>query len=424
MHLSSKTFLTCALLLAACDLGKTNLGELTAGTSGGTDDGDAETSGTSIGEVEPSGTSTGEVETEGEEPVDGSGSDCNGAWMVTPAVRDGDWTTANAVLALDDGFVLGASPDSDDVTRVDAGGATQWNAELGAPGASFVKDVLLVDGGYVVSIQEISPAHASGERLRVVRLSASGEQEWEADLGAAHYMAWMEADVLRHPEGGTVVSWHDSQDGGGDPRLVLARLDAAGAVKWSTAYPLAFDSPTAINWAHGAAAVLGDGSVLQLTSEDANLRLVRTAANGSLVSNAIVDVVAWPQDLIVLPDGAVLVLANDGVQVMVLEVETDGSIQSTHIVSGGDASFGDALVWDPSLEALLVAGTARDEEEGWERPWTLVVDRQGNELFNGLELEEPGAPGLALDVARIPSGGFVVTRHGGSLYYETVLPCG
>jgi hypothetical protein len=30
--------------------------------------------------------------------------------MLTPAVRDGDWTTANAVVALENGdFVLGAT---------------------------------------------------------------------------------------------------------------------------------------------------------------------------------------------------------------------------------------------------------------------------------------------------------------------------
>jgi hypothetical protein len=153
MRLTSKTYLACVLLLAACDMGMINLGDLTTGNSSGNDDGGTETSGGND-DGETMTATGGEVETEGEEPVDGSGSACNGAWMLTPAVRDGDWTTANAVVALDDGdFVLGASPDSDDVTRVDADGAPQWTAELGAPGVSFVKDVLLeADGGYIVSI--------------------------------------------------------------------------------------------------------------------------------------------------------------------------------------------------------------------------------------------------------------------------------
>jgi hypothetical protein len=406
LNSNSKTLLAWALMLVACDLGKTNLGDL---NSEATDDGDAETTDDGGSET----TDDGDAET-----TDGGGAGCTVEWGVSPAVRDGDWTTAHAVLALDDGFVLGATPSSGDVTRVDADGVTQWTAELGVAGQAFVKDVLLDhDGGYVAAIADYDPMQPSGQKLRAVRLSPSGEPEWDIDLGEAHYMAWMEADVLLHPDGGTVVSWHDNE-----PRLVLARLDEQGGVAWTAAHSLAAGSATASNFVHGAAALLGDGSILQLTTEGVDPRLVRTAADGSPVSDAVVEDVGLPIDLTVLPDGTILLLTNY-TEVMVLEVEPDGTVVSTRGFWGGDGSFGDVMAWDPTYDALVIGGSARDEDMGWERPWTLVVDLDGNELYNALELDEPNGPTSALDVSRIPSGGFVVSRHGGSLYYETVLPC-
>lgn len=385
MRLTSNLLLASAVLLVACDTGRTNLGTLVSNPD-----------------------------------------TCSEEWVVTNPVRDGNATTVAAVVALDDGFVLGASPSSGAVTRVDADGAEVWSAVLGPGGEAFIKDIVQeADGGYVVTIHDHDFSYASRRKVRAVRLSSDGQVQWDTDIGPAHYMAWMEADVLLHPAGGTVVSWHDSQDGGDSPRLALARLDAQGVVLWTATHPLTEGSPTGADWAHGAAVVLGDGSILQLTSELDDLRLVRTAADGSPITDAILpDVDARPQDLLTLPDGRVLVLASDGLFARILEVEPDGDVLATHAHTAGGDSFGHELAWDPNYEALLVAGTARDAEQGWERPWTLVLDLDGEELLNEIDVEEPGTPTNALDAATIPSGGFVVTRHGGSSYYETVLPCG
>jgi len=393
MSLNTKTFLAASLLLAACDTGRTNLGTLVA---------------------------------KGE----GSG-ECEEGWSMTTPVRNDEWYAAPAVLGIDDGFLLGGTPRAGEVTRLDAEGDVQWTTKLGEPGLASVKDILQADDGdFIVSIHDHDSTQASGREVRAARVSPSGEIEWNVHLGSAHFMAWVEADVMHHPDGGFLVSWHDSMDDGLSPSTALARIDDQGSILWTVEHDLSPDSPTAINWALGAAAVLGDGSVLQLTSDGPYLRLLRTAADGSPISDARVhdvttdqDLVAWPKDIVALPDGGVLVLANDGAQVMVIEVEPGGSIRSTHVYAGGDDPFGDVLAWDPEHEALLLAGNARDDGKGWSRPWVVVTDREGDVLFEALHIDDSLQVSTAYDASWLPSGGFIVSRHGESMVYETVVPC-
>lgn len=409
MNMTPHILGVATLLLVACDLGKTNLGELPDSTDS-TDDGGATDSTDEGGSADSTD--------------DGATAACEPAWTVTPPIRDGAQTVASAVLGLEDGFVLGGAPTAAAVTRVDASGDQLWSTPL-REAPTYITDLAITpSGGYVAVAQSMSLTSASGEQLLVGAFSAEGELLWETELGSAHYMALMHGDVLVHPDGGYVVSWDDSQENGNDPDLALARLDVDGAPLWSIRYPLAPDSPAAINWAQAAMTLLGDGSILQLTSNGEHLRLVRTDIDGGLISDALVgDVVAWPKDVQALPDGGVLVLANNLDDVLLLEVDPGGVVSTTHTYVGGGGSFADAIMWDPTQDALLIAGEARDATLGYSRPWTLVVDRQGNELHNAIDEQVPGGVSGARDVATLPSGGFVVSRHSGALIYETVVPC-
>jgi hypothetical protein len=377
----SKTLCLAGLVLVACDLGNTKLGDLTAGD------------------------------------------DCGDSWTVRTAFHQTGYTFAGAVLALDDGFLLGGAEASDRVAHVDASGHSLWSTELGAQSEADILDLVPAsDGGYVAIVHALDLVYDSRRQLRVVGLSAGGELEWESSLGSAHYMAWATGDVLAHPEGGYVVSWEDSVEDGNDPRMVLARIDEVGTPSWSVAYPLAAGSVAGENWSHGTAALLGDGSILQLAADDGRLRLLRTNADGGLMSDALVeDTVAYPRDMVVLPDGAVLVLAVDVEQSVLLEVETDGTLVATHGYSGGgDISSLDCMMWDPTVDALYMGGEARIPPADVTRPWTVLVDRQGNEIYNAIDADNSAA--LVVDVARLPSGGFVASRfHGVNI--ETVETC-
>jgi hypothetical protein len=341
------------------------------------------------------------------------------AWGVATLIHDSHRSSAEAIVGIEDGMVMAGSPSPYAVARLDEGAHTRWSVELAH---GFLKDVIHApDGGFVVVAQDDSSEHDSGRALWLGRLSAAGELTWETTLGAAHSMAWMNGTALVHPEGGYVVSWHDSGAEGVDTGMRLARIDELGTQLWAVGFPLSAGSPTPDPETRGGVALLPGGDVLQLASEGRDLRLVRIGADGELVSDVVVTVAANPADLLVLPDGGVLVLANSSIEAMLLEVEPDdGWVAMSHTLSLGEDRVLHGMEWDPVHEVLYLGGTAR--AEGRDRPWTLVLDRDGSELAS--VIDEELTVGGPYDVSPRSTGGFAVVRRGGaSLHLETVLPC-
>ena len=347
---------------------------------------------------------------------------CNGqcdAWGVETLIHDSHRSSAEAILGFDDGMMMGGSPTAQSLTRLDDYAHTRWSVE---PGLGEIKDVIEApDGGFVITASGGSGVHDSGNSLWVGRVSPDGELTWESMLGAAHYMAWMKANVLAHPEGGYVVSWYDSEAEGANTGLLLARIDDLGTPLWVLDQPSPGGYPTPSHGMQGGMGLLPDGDILQLTTEGQDLRLVRTGADGRLVSDLVLPVAASPADLLVLPDGSVLALANSPIESMLLEIEPeDGWISMSHTLSLGEDRFLHAMQWDPLHEVLYLGGTAR--AAGRSRPWTLVIDRDGSEIAS--VIDEELTVGGPLDVSALSSGGFAVVRHGGaSLHLEAALPC-
>jgi hypothetical protein len=342
-------------------------------------------------------------------------------WGVKTFIHDSGRSSAGAVLGIEDGVVMGASPMAAGMARLDTEGYTRWKVEQIAPGLGDVKDVIgASDGGFVVAATQGNQMHESGLQLWVGGVSDDGEPTWETVLGPAHFYAWMKVDLFVHPEGGYVVSWHDSGAEGANTRMRLARIDERGTPLWSVDYPLSADSPVPEGWARGGAGMTAEGDIVQVTAEGDDLRLVRTAATGDPLSDVVMDVRAAPMDLVVMPDGRVLVLANDEVEAMVLEVEDDGWVADRWSYGLGAGRHLDELQWDPVHEVLYLGGTG--PAEGRERPWTLIVDDEGSEIAS--VIDEELTVGLVVDASPLPAGGFVVARHAGaSLHLETVLPC-
>lgn len=349
--------------------------------------------------------------------------ECIDGWRTTTAVRDGSTGghSAGPVLALENGDYVYGFAQHAVVSRLRADGSFVWGSSPEPFLNSGIAGLALApDGRIIVAAPVFDDTLPSMSALWVGAFTADGAQQWYTTVGPAHYEWGASADVLVHPDGGYVVSWHDSQAEGADPQLRLARLDDGGAILWSTEHPLAPDSDIGQWWAEGAAGLLPDGSIVQVTLDGDRSRLVHTAADGTLVSDAVIDdVEGWPMDLLVLPDGGVLVAANHTGRAMLLEVDPAGAVLQLHEYGDSDPFFG-SMAWDPVLEVLYLGGTDRDTA-GQQRPWTLLVDREGDVLASYLDPD--GGDWFARGAVARPDGGFVASRDADALLLETTTPC-
>ena len=376
--MNRNTALTVCLTLAACDLGRTKLGDLPEETASG-----------------------------GAQCADGED------WTVFDAIVDGeDATTADAVLILDDGLLLGGTPASGVVQRLEDNAGPGWSLSLGRGGLLFVKALAQTASGDFIAVAQ------GNSSVRSFGITAAGELAWETDLGPAHFMAWMQIDIEPHPEGGNIVAWHS-----GNQQHVarLARLGDDGTIAWTSEHALAPGTDIAINWARGAMDLLPDGDILHLTAAQQGLRLIRTDASGELVSDNAINVQAWPQDLEITPEGRIFVVtldeSDDGTM---LEVDAEGQILETFAYTAGQNSALSVAEFNPANGLLYLGGESRGPGGGTIQEWTLVVDGSGAEVFNFLQ---PGFGSQPLRAVATDDGGFVVSRHNGNVDLERVTPC-
>ncbi len=393
-----------ALGLAACDLGKTNLGELPEETGDGTSD---------SGMVQDSADSADSA---------GDGVENCDFWTVQSWGSIGAGNSPMAVLPRDGGYILGATPTNGELHFVDRDGVSQGTLEIDGMVAPEVTDLAPDGDGFLVVGRAYDPIYSSDRELWVRAYTADGGVRWESVLGAAHSTAWARGEAMVHPDGGHIISWHDSLADGSGPTLRLARLDDLGTRLWQTTSPLVSGSSVGINWAQGSVGLLSDGDIVQLTSEADGLRLVRTdQSNGTTVTDAVIeDVTAWPKDMVILPDDSILVLANTIDDAMLLEVTLEGTVLDRHEYANNTDPFLDAMVWDPSQELLFLGGEDRDAS-GRARPWTLIVDRFGAERSNQIDIAS-GSYSAALDMVLMPGGGVLASRHG-DFRLETITHC-
>jgi hypothetical protein len=279
----------------------------------------------------------------------------------------------------------------------------------------------------VIAGQGHAPEYPSGRSLWLAEVGAGGDLLWEEVLGSLHYMAWVDIDVRIHPEGGLVVSGHDSLEDGASPSLITFRVDDAGQTVWSLSHELVpSDSPIAINWAMGAMDLLPSGDIVQLTSAGDGLRVVRTSAEGEVVWDQIYSTATWPQDLVALPDGGILVLSMDVDEAQLTRLDGDGGIEWEQRYHYGPNSNLSAMAWDPLSERLVAVGSTRGIDDGrdstWERSWILVLDGDG--VVHWSHVGDPGSPSYALDLVRDPSTTrFYFSSHGEGLHLGVVEPC-
>jgi hypothetical protein len=269
--------------------------------------------------------------------------------------------------------------------------------------------------------QTIDPLSPSGKGLWFSRVDGAGELRAGHALGPTHFMAGVDIELLPHPAGGYVLSTHDSQMDGAEPRLILLRLDGDGQLVRRRVMPLAPGSEVGLNWSRGGVALLPGGDVVQLSAHGAYLRVVRSTEQTEPVFDRVLEEVgvAWPQDIAVLPDGRIAIVALSPQHSHVILLDAEGSVlwQKTYAPELDTELH--ALAYDPSTGLLHLAGATRGTDGGTQRMWLLSVDTDGALRW---EYEgEVGTPSAINSVVALPGGGFAAAGFH-DFFYAVVRP--
>ena len=129
----------------------------------------------------------------------------------------------------------------------EARGAPTWAKSFGGPENDTADSAIpTADGGYFfVGTRDASGIDAHFGTLWAVKLSASGDVDWERAIGAPSVSGpnsstpRVYSRVVGASDGG---AWLIGTEGGRD--IVIARLDAAGAVLWTRSYDAGGDFPS------------------------------------------------------------------------------------------------------------------------------------------------------------------------------------
>ncbi|WP_437307502.1 hypothetical protein [Sorangium sp. So ce388] len=336
--------------------------------------------------------------------------------LFTPSGLDANWL----LPAEGEGFIAIGAPDNGGVAALDDAGNVVWSA-VPLAGGFLHTGALTSDGGVVVVGQTHDPSSPSGEGLWFGRLDGAGELRAAHALGPTHYMAWVDIELLPHPDGGYVLSTHDSQLDGAEPRLVLLRLDDDGQLVRRRVTPLAPGSEVGQSWSRGGVALLPGGDVVQLSAHGAYLRVVRSTGQTEPVFDRALEEVgeAWPQDIAALPDGRIAVVALSHQQSRLILLDAEGRVlwQKTYEPELDTAL--NALAYDPSTGLLHLAGATRGADGGTQRMWLLSVDTDG--VVRWEHEGEVGTPSGINTVAALPGGGFAAAGFG-DFSYAVVRP--
>ncbi|WP_437730514.1 hypothetical protein [Sorangium sp. So ce1335] len=328
---------------------------------------------------------------------------------------------ANTLLPVEgERFIAIGAPQNGGVAELDDAGNVVWSS-VPLPGGFLLTGARTEEGGLMVAGERHDPSSPSGKGLWLGRLDGAGALLAAHSLGPTHYMSGVEIELLQHPDGGYLLSTHDSQMDGEAPRLVLIRLDDEGQLVHRRETPLAEGSEVGYNWSHGAAALLPGGDVVQITAHDAHLRLIRSTEATEPVYDRVLEEIGtvWPQDIAVMPDGRIAIVALSVGQNHVILLDAEGSVLWHRSYRPEFDTQLNAVTHDPSTGLLHLAGTTRGADGGTMRMWLLSVDTDGAVRWEHEGLV--GTPSPINSVTALPGGGFAAAGFG-EFAYAVVRP--
>lgn len=268
------------------------------------------------------------------------------------------------------------------VLKLNAAGAIEWQKMYGGTGADWPSCIFQTsDGGYFVCGYSYSFGAGDAD-FWLLKLSNSGDMEWQKVYGGAGYD--QASSAQQTTDGGYIVAGRTTSFGTGEYDAWVLKLSSSGSVQWQREYGNAFDdtAQSIMQTPDGGYIVAGENAV---ASAHENAWIAKLDANGN---------VQWDRQYGTVQDQIVVAIKNtsDGGYVaavrdtdaagvtydfVVLKIDSNGLITWQYRFSGG----GNDEPWDiePTTDGgYLVAGNTTSFGAGGSDFWVLKLNASGN----------------------------------------------
>jgi len=279
------------------------------------------------------------------------------------------------------------------VMKLSASGEIEWEKSFGGSDNDYAYSIQQTsDGGYVVA-GETSSFGAGNEDAWIIKLSSDGDIEWQKTYGGSSFDT--AHSILQASDGGYVVAGMSSSFGFVD--LWIVKLSSTGGIEWQKIYGDSMDQAYSIQQTDDggyivAGASTSDGLVLKLSS-DGNQEWLKTFSETSWINFYSIQQTN-DGGYIVAGDSTSSITGSDA---LVLKLSSDGDIEWQRKYAGANFTYAYA-VQQTSDCGYIVAGEASADA------WVFKLSPTGDVEWQ----KTYGEYSVANSIQQIGSGGYIV----------------
>lgn len=316
-----------------------------------------------------------------------------------------DWSNPSILIDLSGKM----NPDGNLIREANARGTTVWNLTFGGPLLDVGMGIIQTsDGGFVIAACNGTSWPAEDWDIMLIKLDASGQQQWNTTFGGPGYDMIYPADLIQTSDGGYALAGYNDYYGPGD--MWLIKTDASGVEQWNKTYgtPGTLEGAVqVIQTSDGGYALAGQTGAfysystpyLVKTDADGNVQWTQTYPSGGTWSSF------W--GVIQRGDGGyMLVGVKDWLRVWLIKTDSTGNMlwDATFEGSGDEEPRSFIKTADGGY---AIAGYTTSYGAGGNDGWLIKTDADGNAQWNMTW----GGPynDCFNGIAQTSDGGFVLT---------------
>jgi hypothetical protein len=315
------------------------------------------------------------------------------------------------------GIVISGTSDAC-ITKTNSSGAVQWSKTLGGVRSENIFSVKqIANGGYVVAGTSRSYSVDSLNQIYIIRLSSTGNADWEKTYGSFAGSDEMGAHrISQTTDGGFIIGGYEDAFSVG---MLYLKTDSSGTISWGkfvSGSTGTYGVESILQTADGGYIITGNGGKLIKTDTSGNITWSKSYINGAISFCA-----QQTSDGGYMLAGETNFFGSGSYDMYLIKTDSSGSV-SWCKTFGGTLYDNLRSAQQTSDGGYILAGFTNSFGAGSTDIYVIKTDSAGNLLWS----KTYGSAGdeMSFSVREAPAGGFIIagqTNGFGAVTYSSYL---